>query len=628
MHAKEPVSNATQSPAAPLPDRHIFVACLCLVAATLIVYRPIVHNGFLDYDDLSYIQRNVHVLNGVNWEDIRWAFTAVRNGNWHPLTWLSHALDCQLFALNPVGHHYTSLLFHAANAVLLFLLLWRATKRTWPSLLAAALFALHPLNVESVAWASERKNVLSMFFCLLTLLAYDRYVRRGGWLRYLQVVLLFALGLMAKSQIVTLPFILLLWDYWPAQRRGTPLDRIEAPTMVRPRSITYLLWEKVPLMVMAAVDSVVTVLAQRAGDSVRTLDEFPLSLRLENVVLSYVRYLGKICWPVRLAPLYPRPVSVLPEWQLLALMALLLLMSAVALRWCHIRYLPFGWFWFLGTLVPMIGLITVGEQAMADRYAYLPMIGVLVAVVWMANEIVSSFPAARWGLAAIALIALCLLGYQTQRQIAYWHDDETLWRYTLSVTEGNYVAHNNLALALARNGKSDEAITEFHASMGLHHYPPSQILTFASFELESGHPQASVEDCRSVLRESADAKTSAAAWSGIGQAQLVMRQYDLAAESYQNSLRLNPDDSVALLGSGVLALRKEQLDVAVAQLARSLKGDNNDVAAVLLAQALRRGGRKAEADSVAAQVQRLSQDPHHAQTAAEQFLAFAGLKPI
>ena len=625
---KDAVSDASSSPAATPPARHIVIACLCLVAVTLIVYRPIVYNGFLDYDDLSYIQKNFHVLNGMNWEDIGWAFTAVRNGNWHPLTWLSHALDCQLFGLNAVGHHYTSLLFHAANAVLLFLLLWRATKRIWPSLLVGALFALHPLNVESVAWASERKNVLSMFFFLLTLLAYDRYVRRGGWPRYLWVVLLFALGLMAKSQIVTLPFVLLLWDYWPARRWNASPNGGESAGAGISRSFHDLLREKTPLLLMAAASSVVTVLAQRAGDSVRTLGEFPMPLRLENVLLSYVRYLGKIFWPARLAPLYPRPVSLLPEWQLLALLASLLVTSALALRWRRFRYLPFGWFWFLGTLVPMIGLITVGEQAMADRYAYLPMIGVLVAAVWMASEIVSRFPASRWGWAAAAFIALCLLGYQTQRQIAYWHDDETLWRYTLRVTEGNYVARNNLALALARSGRSDEAIAEFHASLALHHYPAAQLLTFASFELESGHPQAAVEDCRSVLHDSADAKTSAAAWSGIGQAQLVMRQYDQAAESYQNALRLNPDDSVALLGSGVLALRQEQLDVAVAQLARSLKGDNNDVAAVLLAQALRRGGHKAEADSVAAQVQRLSQDPHRAESAAQQFLAFAGLKPI
>ena len=592
------------------------------------VFHPVVHNGFLDYDDLSYIQKNFHVLNGVNWEDIRWAFTTVRNGNWHPLTWLSHAFDCQMFGLNPAGHHYTNLMFHAANAALLFLLLWRATGRFWASLLVSTLFALHPLNVESVAWASERKNVLSMFFFLLTLLAYDRYLRRGGVLRYFWVALLFALGLMAKSQIVTLPFVLLLWDYWPARRWGTASDGSGSPNTVTPRSFSYLLWEKAPLTVIAAVDCVVTVLAQRAGDSVRTLDEFPMRLRLENVLLSYARYLGKIFWPARLAPLYPRPVSLLPEWQLLALMALLLLISAVALRCCHKRYLPFGWFWFLGTLVPMIGLITVGEQAMADRYAYLPMIGVLVAAVWMLDEIVPRVPAARWALATVALIALCLLGYRTRQQLAYWHDDETLWRYTLSVTEGNYVAHNNLALALAKKGKADETIAEFHAAMALHRYPPAQRLTLASLELESGHLRESEEDCGAVLHDFADAKTSAAAWSGIGQAQLVMRQYDQAAESYRNSLRLNPDDSVALLGSGVLALRREQLDVAVTQLARSMKGDNNDVAAVLLAQALRRGGHKAEADSIAAQVQRLSQDPHHAEIAAEQFLAFAGLKPI
>ena len=604
----------------------IAVAGLLLVAATLIVYSPVVHNQFLDYDDLSYIRKNFHVLGGLSWEDVKWAFTAQRNGNWHPLTWLSHALDCQIYGLDPVGHHYTSLLLHAANALLLFLLLRQATGRAWPSLFVAALFALHPIHVESVAWASERKNVLSMLFFLLTLLAYDRYARKGGRARYLLVATLFALGLMAKSQIVTLPFVLLLWDQWPAQRWVAPADT--SGTDGSKRSFGYLIAEKIPLFLLAALVSVVTVLAQRAGDSVRTLSEFPLALRLENVLLSYARYLGKAFWPVRLAPLYPRPVALLPEWKLLAITALLLLISALALRWRQYRYLSFGWLWFLGTLVPMIGIITVGEQAMADRYAYIPLIGIFIAIVWAAEEAATALGISNAARVAALLLVASVLGWLTQRQVRYWHDDETLWRYTLSVTDGNYVAHNNLALALAKEGKSDEAMVQFHAGMALHRYPPAQLLTLASFELQSGHPQAAIDECRGVLRDSSDPKVSAAAWSGIGQAQLVMRQYDLAATSYQNSLRMNPEDPMALLGAGVLALRGERLDLAVAELARSVKADNNDVAAVLLSQALRRAGRAAEADSVSAQVQKVSSDPHQAQMAAEQFLSHAGLKPL
>jgi protein O-mannosyl-transferase len=609
-------------------EKRIVIACLVLVAATLIFYNPIVRNHFLDYDDLSYIQKNFHVLGGLSWEDIKWAFTTTRNGNWHPLTWLSHAMDCQIFGLNPAGHHYTNLLFHAANVVLLFLLLWQATGLTWSSLFVAALFALHPINVESVAWASERKNVLSMFFFLLTLIAYDRYARKGGWCRYGLVAVLFALGLMAKSQIVTLPFVLLLWDYWPTQRWGAASVPSDGHSACTPRSFGYLAVEKLPLFALAAADSVVTVLAQRAGDSVRTLSEFPMALRLENVLLSYVRYLGKAFWPVRLAPLYPRPTSLLPGWQLLGVTALLLVITALVLVWRRHRYLPFGWFWFLGTLVPMIGIITVGEQAMADRYAYLPVIGVFVAVVWALDAAAASLRIGNVPRAAVALLVICVFGFATWRQIGYWHDDETLWRYTLTVTDGNYVAHNNLALALTKQGRSDEAIAEFHAGMALHQYPATQRLTLASFELQSGHPKDAIEDCQAVLGTFADPKVGASAWSGIGQAQLVMRQYDQAAGSYQKALRLNPEDPMALLGAGVLALRVEQVNVAVAELARSVKADNNDVAAVLLAQALRRAGRASEADSVSAQVQKVSSDPRQAQRAAEQFLSFAGLKPL
>src|SRR5208282_3121132 len=373
-------------------EKNVVIYALLLVAVTLVFYNPIVRNQFVDFDDLSYILKNNHVVSGVTWTTVKWSFSTFRDGNWHPLTWLSHALDCQIFHLNPVGHHYTSLLIHTASAVLLFLLLWRASEFIWSSLIVAALFALHPVNVESVAWAAERKNVLSMFFFMLALYAYDRYARGGGRYLYWLVTGLFALGLLAKSQIVTLPFVLLLWDYWPLQRMSaesataasatTGSAAVGSPAAPTPRSFRFLVWEKWPLFVLAAADSIVTVMAQRAGSSVRTLAEVPMSIRLQNVFVSYVRYIGKAFWPSRLIPLYPRPVDSLPAWQVLGAAALLLMLSALVIRYRDRRYLPVGWFWFLGTLVPMIGIITVGEQAMADRYGYLPFIGLFVAVVW------------------------------------------------------------------------------------------------------------------------------------------------------------------------------------------------------------------------------------------------------
>jgi Tfp pilus assembly protein PilF len=606
-------------------EKHVVIYCLLLVAGTLAVYNPIIHNQFIDFDDSSYLLKNSQVQGGLTWDTVKWSFTTFREGNWHPLTWLSHALDCQVFRLNPVGHHYTNLLLHAANAVLLFLLLRQATGFTWPSLVVAALFALHPVNVESVAWAAERKNVLSMLFFLLALHAYDRYARTGGRYLYVSVTVFFALGLMAKPQIVTLPFVLLLWDYWPLQRMGAA---VRSPLAATSRSFSSLVWEKLPLFVLAAADSVVTVLAQRAGNTVRTFSEVSGSARLENVFVSYVRYLGMAFWPSRLAPMYPHPGNSLPAWLVVGAAALLLIFSALVLRWRDRRYLPVGWFWFLGTLVPMIGIITVGEQAMADRYAYLPFIGLFVAVVWALGAVASNRRIFSAWLAGAALLVVFVLGCLTYRQLGYWRDDETLWRFTLSVTEGNYMAHNNLAIALAKQGRSDEAVFQFRAAKALHKYPPDQILSLAFYELRVGHPREAIEECETVLRASANPKIEAAAWSEIGQAHLQLRHYDQAAESYQDALRRNPENGMALTGLGVLALRQGEEALAVTQLTHAVKIDPSDVNFLLLAEALRRAGRPAEADSASTQARRISPDLSRAQFTAGQLLSFAGLKPL
>jgi protein O-mannosyl-transferase len=625
MSASEQTSERTSEEK---EEKRIVIFCLLLVVATLAFYNPIVRNQFIDFDDQSYILKNSHIQHGLTWDTVKWSFTTFYYGNWHPLTWLSHALDYQLFHLNPAGHHYTSLLLHAANVVLLFLLLQRATGFTWSSLVVAALFALHPVNVESVAWAAERKNVLSTLFFLLALHAYDRYGRGGRRYLYLLVAVFFALGLMAKPQIVTLPFVLLLWDYWPLQRMFARSATGVSPQAPTPRSFGYLLWEKFPLFILAAADAVVTVFAQHAGNTVRTLSEVPLPVRLENVLVSYARYIGKAFWPSPLVPMYPRPEHSLPMWQVLAAAALLIIFSALVLLWRDRRYLLVGWFWFLGTLVPMIGIITVGDQAMADRYAYVAFIGLFVALVWALGDAATQYGIRRVWLAVPAVAVLFILGTLTYRQVGYWHDNESLWRYTLRVTERNYVAHNNLALALREQGRSDEAIVEFRAGKALHKYPPVQILGLALYELQVGHPQEAVEESESVLRTSTDPKLQSAAWGELGQAHLQLRHYDQAAESFENALHLNPDDGMALMGSGVLALRQGQADLAVARLMHAVKVEPNDVNVLLFAQALRRAGRTDEADSAVAQVQKISSDPVQAQIAARQILSFAGLKPL
>jgi len=612
-------------------EMHVVILCLLLVAATLAFYNPIIHNQFIDFDDSSYILKNFQVQSGLTWDTVKWSFTTFREGNWHPLTWLSHALDYQIFDLNPAGHHYTNLLLHVANAVLLFLLLRQATGVTWPSLIVGALFALHPVNVESVAWAAERKNVLSMLFFLLALHAYDRYARTGRRYLYLWVTICFALGLMAKPQIVTLPFVLLLWDYWPLQRIGARSAADGSPAPSTPRTFRYLVWEKLPLFILAAADSVVTMLAQRAGNAVRTVTEVSLSARLENVFVSYVRYIGKALWPSRLAAMYPRPANSLPAWQTVGAVVLLLLISALVLRWRDRRYLPVGWFWFLGTLVPMIGFVTVGEQTMADRYAYLPFIGLFVAIVWTLDAAASEHRIAVVWRVGVALLGVFILGCLTHRQLGYWHDDETLWRHALSVTERNYMAHNNLAIAFAKQGRSEEAVVQFQAATALHTYPPDQVLKLAFYELRVGHPQEAIEESGAVLRASADPvdpRLQSAAWGEMGQAHLQMRQYDQAAECYQNALRLNPENGMALMGSGLLALRQGKSELAVTQLMHASKVEPNDVNVLLFAQALRRAGHAEQASSAEAEVQKISSDPGQAQMEAGQWLSFAGLQPL
>jgi Flp pilus assembly protein TadD len=602
-------------------EKRVVIFSLLLVAATLAFYNPIVGNRFTDFDDSVYILKNSQVQTGLTWDTVKWSFTTFHAGFWHPLAWLSHALDCQIFRLNPAGHHYTNLLLHAANAVLLFLLLQQATGFTWSSLVVGALFALHPINVESVAWAAERKNVLSMLFFLLALHAYDRYARTGRRYLYWLVAVLFALALMAKPQVVTLPFVLLLWDYWPLQRMGSAGGSTESLT---PRSLSFLVWEKMPLFILALADSVVTVIAQRAGAAVRTAQEVSLSARFENVLVSYVRYLGKAFWPSRLAPLYPHPGNSLPTGQVVGAAALLLLLSALVLHWRDRRYLFVGWFWFLGTLVPMIGIITVGEQAMADRFAYIPFIGLFVAVVWTLDVVAAQYRIPNVWRAAVATLVLFALGCLTYRQLGYWRDDETLWRYTLSVTDRNYMAHDNLAIALAKEGRSDEAVFQFRAAEALHKYPPIQILALALYELRVGHPEQAIEECDSVLRAADDPKVQAVAWSELGQAHLQLRHYDQAAQSYQNALRLNPEDEMALIGSGLLALRQEQPGAAASQLSHVVKIDPSDVNLLLYAQALRRAGRNAEADSASAEALKISPDLSEAQIAAQQLLSVAG----
>jgi hypothetical protein len=615
------------------PDRRNTVLCLLLVLVTLAVYNPVAHNGFTNFDDDIYILNNAHVRAGLTWETVKWAFTSYDAANWHPLTWLSHALDYQLFKLNPAGPHYVNALMHAGSAVLLFLLLESATGLIWPSLMVAALFALHPVNVESVAWAAERKNVLSMVFFLLTLHAYGWYVRRGGVRRYAVVAGLFALGLMAKSEINTLPFVLLLWDFWPLRRAvlssqfSVLSERPAAPalgtTAPVPRSFSFLVLEKVPLFLLLVGSGVLTLLAQRAGHAVRTL---PASERWGNALVASVRYLGKAVWPVKLAVLYPHPGDSLPAWKVGAAAVVLLSITALVFLWRERRYLVVGWLWFLGTLVPVIGIVSVGEQAMADRYAYLPYIGLFVAVVWLVAEVASERKISAVWLVAPAVLILATFGVLSRRQLTYWHDSETLWRHSLSVTEGNYMAHGGLARALAMQGRTEEAIAEFNAAQDLHAYSFSDMVALGVYEQTHGKAQEAVVQYARALSASQDSNSRAVALSDLASAYLQVGDIERAKANYGSALEQNPDNGVALVGSGLLAEREGDFALAVSRISRAVEVEPSDVGYVLLEQALRRASRREDADDARAQAQRISHNFAQAQQSAEQVLAAAGIR--
>jgi len=457
--------------------------CLVLALLTLAVFLPVAWQGFVNYDDSDYVTENTHVQSGLKWDNVVWAFTTGHASNWHPLTWVSHMLDCQLFGLKAGAHHLVSVGFHIANTLLLFLLLRRMTGAEWRSVLVAGLFALHPLHVESVVWASERKDVLSAFFFMLTLLAYVHYVGKSSLIGdrttdhaprnarfafgyYLLALCFFTLGLMSKPMLVTLPFVLLLLDYWPLQRFSfSPPHYSDTPSLHPARASAFrLLLEKVPFFVLAAASSVVTFIVQRKGGAVST--SLTLGERIANALVSYVRYIGKTFWPADLSVLYPHPGH-WPAWQVISAGVLLMAMTAAVILLSRKKpYLAVGWLWFCGTLVPVIGLVQVGVQSMADRYTYLPLIGISIMLVWGLGELI---PRERpWRFKALAVgggLSLAICAVLTERQIRFWRNSESLFTHAVQVTRNNYLAYNNLGFYLNGQGRTAEAMENYRMSL-------------------------------------------------------------------------------------------------------------------------------------------------------------------
>jgi len=488
LNATQPLLSGTGTSLSSSAGSRVFLFGLLLAVLTAGAYYPVHHDPFINFDDNDYVTANDHVNHGLTWKTVRWSLTTFRASNWHPLTWLFHALDVQLFGLNPAAHHDVNVFLHLVCVLLLFWVLQRATGYVGRSFVVAALFALHPMNVESVAWVAELKTMLSMMFFLLALGAYRWYAREPRVGRYLAVAGLFVLGLMAKPQVITFPFVLLLWDYWPLRRMFASDPESASGTMAQAvipaKSFSWLIGEKLPLGFICLVSALVTMKAQRVGRPFNWAYSF--WTRAANAIVSYARYIEKAFWPSRLALLYPHPGTSLSPWQVLvASLVLLAITAVVAVNWRR-RYVVVGWLWFLVTMVPMIGLIQVGRQAMADRYAYLPFIGLFIMFCWSVAEW-----AARRRLPAILLpcaTILVLLGMApvTHRQLGYWRDNVDVWSHALQVTTNNYVAEYHMGDALKDQGHPIEALQCYYRALAMNPKDPYSHLGIAFYEHQNG----------------------------------------------------------------------------------------------------------------------------------------------
>ena len=584
----------------------ILLVSAALVAVTLGSYWGVLSHPFSILDDDEYVTRNTAVQEGLTSKSAGWAITSTHAANWHPLTWLSHMLDVELFGLDAGRHHAVNLILHAANSVLLFLLLARMTGNLWPSALVSALFAVHPLHVESVAWVAERKNVLSTLLWLLTIRAWVRYAAAPRAGRYLLVVLLFALGLMAKPMLVTLPLTLLLLDWWPLHRfrQGTAGGGGAAGFMT---GSVPLVVEKIPLLVLSAISSALTLHAQRAGGALVSLRAIPLRERIPGAILALAGYLWKMLWPGPLSVFYPHDAATRPAWQILGA-ALLLAALTVAAFWLARRapYALVGWLWYVGTLIPVIGLVQVGGQAMADRYTYVPLIGIFIAIAWGAADLARARPRLRGVLAAGGAVAVLSLAAATRTQAAFWRSDITLFERAVQATSGNALAHNNLGLALFRAGRTQEAITHYREALRIEPTDSFARRNLAYALLEEGRFAEALDHYNEVLNVlPGDPETQfhmARALQRLGRpAEAIAR--------YTEALRLRPEFEQARNNLANLLAAEGRLDEALIQYRAALAhAPDNPNVRYNLARALLRQGKLHEAGALLEEALRLRPD--------------------
>ena len=539
-------------------NRNIWV-CLLLVAATLAVYWQVQNFDFVNFDDNTYVYDNSHVQNGLTFENITWAFTATHASNWHPLTWLSHMLDCQLYGMNSGQHHLTNLLFHIANTLLLFFVLTKMTGSLWRSAFVAALFAFHPLHVESVAWVSERKDVLSTFFWLLTIYSYSLYVEHPAVNRYLLVVLCFTLGLMSKPMLVTLPFVLLLLDLWPLNRFS--LEQPDRSNNAQQRSTALgLVLEKIPLFVLAAMSSAVTFYAQKQAQAIVPLEAIPFKVRTANALVSYANYIAKMIWPSNLAARYPHPGM----HSGLKIAGACLLLAAVSLGVIrvikHRPYFTVGWLWYLGTLVPVIGLVQVGGQAMADRYTYVPHIGLFIVIAWGAPELAAQWRHRKILLAVLAIALLSILTAVTWKQAGYWKNSITLFEHTLAVTSNNWLAHNNLGAALSAQGRMDEAMGHYLEAVRIKPDYVDAHNNLGKAFYKKGRTKEAISHYLQALRKKPD---DAGTNYNLGNAFYRQGRAEEAIDHYLQALRIESDNADLHINLGAALTKQGRTDEAM-----------------------------------------------------------------
>jgi Tfp pilus assembly protein PilF len=576
-------------PSATQPKDWRLIAFLAVLLAlgTAAVYAPAMRNGFVNLDDPDYVTRNPHVLAGLTWADVRWALgSSYPSSNWHPLTWISHMADVQLYGRNPVGHHFTSVLLHILGVVLLFLLIESATGHALRSAAVAALFAVQPLNVEAVAWISERKSVLCVLLFLLAIGAYGWYAKKPGVGRYLWVVLFFGLGIAAKVMVIPFPFALLLLDYWPLGRlpgtdaNGNPRKFFEA--------LRALVVEKVPLFVMAAAGGAVTVYVHSREHALTA--KMPFSWRFKNAIFSYVAYLGKAIWPAKLAPYYPHPENTL-SWTVVALAGLVLAaITTVVWKSRARKYLLVGWLWYLGTMLPMIGFIQTGRQGMADRFMHIPMMGLLCALVWLIADLAAEKHWQKETAVAIFLLVLAPFAAITIKQIGYWHDSYTLFAHTLEVTKNNGFAENDFGVALMERGEPQLAAQHFVAAVQLSPDLASPHYNVAVLLQKQNRLDDAEHEYRAALALSSDQVEIEQSHNNLGILYLGEGKYPAALAELSAAIALEPNAQNSYIGRGTAEMQMMNADAAIADFTKAAQIAPSPLALYWLGRALENKG--------------------------------------